>query len=130
MHRYISLVHNWFYSQTKHLCILLPAPFWHHICINFLQRCRLWNFLVLFGSNLHDIIIVSQRFLVMRYQNCLTLKKSWFMLEYVFLFILHYIYIIRYVNRCFYEFKSLISPLFFILFRKKCPKLLTIFLIV
>ena len=27
-------------TPTKHLCILVPAPFWHHICINFLQWFR------------------------------------------------------------------------------------------
>ena len=25
------------YNPTKHLCILVTAPFWHLICINFLQ---------------------------------------------------------------------------------------------
>ena len=47
----------------KHLCILVPAPLWHRICINFLQCCRLCSFccyldrfdlnLVLFGSDLN-----------------------------------------------------------------------------
>ena len=27
---------------TKHLCISVPAPIWHLICINFLQWCRLF----------------------------------------------------------------------------------------
>ena len=28
-------------NPTKHLCIIVSEPFWHHICINFLQWCRL-----------------------------------------------------------------------------------------
>ena len=30
--------------QTQYLCILVPAPFWNLICINFLQWCRLCTF--------------------------------------------------------------------------------------
>ena len=41
---------------TKHLCILVPLPLWHLICINFLQWCRLCPFLgqiyFKFGANL------------------------------------------------------------------------------
>ena len=29
---------------TKHLCIFVPAPFWHLICINFVRWCRLYSF--------------------------------------------------------------------------------------
>ena len=32
---------------SKHLCILVPAPFWHLICIHFLQLLLM----VLFGTN-------------------------------------------------------------------------------
>ena len=27
-------------NPTIHLCILMPAPFWHLICINFLQLLK------------------------------------------------------------------------------------------
>ena len=42
---------------TKHLCILVPKPFWHLICINFLQCSGsdyALNF-VLFWIKLHKI---------------------------------------------------------------------------
>ena len=29
-------------TQLNNLCILVAAPFWHLICINFLKWCRFW----------------------------------------------------------------------------------------
>ena len=31
---------DWCYNLTKHLCILVPAPYLHLICINFLEWCK------------------------------------------------------------------------------------------
>ena len=60
----VGCLHNriicniWRYNAngpTKYLFILVPAPFLYLICSNFLQRYRLWIFLVLFGTNLHSL---------------------------------------------------------------------------
>ena len=38
---------------TKHLSILVLEPFWHLICINFLQKCRLS---IKFGAFLYKFV--------------------------------------------------------------------------
>ena len=54
----LDRVKHWRYP-TKHLCILVPAPFWHLICINFLCGadyalfwCYLGQINIQFGVNL------------------------------------------------------------------------------
>ena len=39
-HKYSRHEHKIKSFPTKHLCILVKAPFWHLICINLEQRCR------------------------------------------------------------------------------------------
>ena len=41
---------------TKHLCILVPAPLWYLICINFLHWCKKNILLVLFGKKIYYIL--------------------------------------------------------------------------
>ena len=46
-----KLLISWKGNPTKHLCTLVLAPFWQLICINFLQWCRSYTFLVPFVTN-------------------------------------------------------------------------------
>ena len=51
-------------NPTKHLRILVPTPFWHVICINFLQWCRLLTFfdaiLAKFGLRIKNSFYLGQ----------------------------------------------------------------------
>ena len=40
---------------AKYFCILGLPPLWYLIYINFIQWCRKYTFLIIFGTNLHYI---------------------------------------------------------------------------
>ena len=50
----IKIFNSWLINPTKPLCISVPEPYWHLICNNFMQRCRLC---IKFSAILDKILI-------------------------------------------------------------------------
>ena len=82
---------DFFSFPTKYLCILVPDPFWHLICINIVQWCRIyiiwWHFgqiCIEFSANLASkfkILIQKQHILMAIFTFWIWPKNFWFFMN-------------------------------------------------